>query len=136
VLLKNGVEMGCIVFAILEEHAANTTGHDWLFVAIYYGMQQRAFNVIESDYIRRDNPWLAQIDEQYLQIAERVYAVAPFMAALIDFEGPAPFGDIHEGLAEIQRYGSGYLMPGSSVQVDNRREWVERASDLRWLPPR
>lgn len=133
--LENGVEVGCIVFTILEENAANTAGHDWQFIAIYYGMQQRAFDLVESDHMRRDNPWLAQIDEQYLQIAERVYAVAPFMAALIDFEGSAPFGNIQEGLAEIQRYGSGCLMPSSSVQGEPKRAWVGRASGLHWLPP-
>lgn len=134
--LKSGVEIGCIVFVVLQENPGNKTRLDWLFIAIYHGMQQRAFNVVDSDRFHHDNPWLAQIDEHYLEIAERVYMAAPFEVAIIDFEGSTPFRDIREGLTKIQRYGSGYLTPSGNVWGEQTSGWIERASDLLWLPPR
>ncbi len=134
--LENDTAAGCIVFTILKEKPASGTGLDWLFVAIYRGMQQRAFNFIYSDRFRHDNPWLEQIDKHYLAIAERVYITVPFVFAIINFEGPASFDGSQDSLAEIQRYGSGCLLPNNEIWRWRTAGWIERASGLRWLPPR
>ncbi|HEY8598596.1 MAG TPA: hypothetical protein VIL85_09210 [Thermomicrobiales bacterium] len=134
--LADHTQLGCIVFTILEEKPGNTDTLDWLFIAIYHGMQQKAFDFVYSDQLRRDNLWLTEVDEQYLRIAEHIYSVVPFTVAVIDFEGPVPL-DRSSDLSEmVSRCGSGCLLPANNgLEHWSSHDWAVRQSGLRWLPP-
>lgn len=114
-ILADQTEVGCIVFTTLKEKPYGTGTLDWLFVAIYRGMQQKAFDFVYSDRLRNDNPWLMMIDGQYLSLAERIYTAAPFAFAIVDFEGSALFEHSHELPDRIQPYGSSCLVHNSGI---------------------
>jgi len=79
------------VFAILQEKAPLADRLDWLFVVIHRGMQQKTFDFVYRDQLRKANPWLTRIDEQYVSLAEQIDRAAPFAFAVVDFDGPTPF---------------------------------------------
>lgn len=123
------------MFAILQEKAPLTDRLDWLFVVIHRGMQQKTFDFVYRDQLRKANPWLTRIDEQYVSLAEQIDRVAPFAFAVVDFDGPTPFDHSHELPDKIQSYGSGCLLHKSGIWGDITEGWVLRRSGLYWLPP-
>lgn len=134
--LADGTGIGCIIYTVQDEYPTADSDWDWLFVGIYRGMQERAFDFVYADRLRKVNPWLESIDARYLAIADCIFETAPFSFATIDFEGFALFDRRDDILTELYKYGMGCLLPYINPWKRRTEGWLERPSGLRWLPSR
>lgn len=126
--LDDGREIGCVSHVIREEG-----GSDWLDLSLPTGMLESVFQV-EYPLAEDTNPWLAELDEAFVLIAEWLYAEAPFQVAIIGEEVSGFTSATEMNTDEVASGGFilprplwDRLQPGAGYRV--------RSHDLRFVPP-
>lgn len=125
--LRGGREIGCVSHVVREEG-----GSDWLTLSLPTAMLGLAYRVAYP-LTAELNPWLVEVDEVLLDVAEWLHAVIPFELAIV--------GEEVSGLRSAVELQSGDL--GLACFVLPRSLWdrmpagVEhrpRSHDLRVVP--
>lgn len=76
------IVVGCTVIVIRED---KEDGSDWIDIAIPLSMLERVFPV-DYPLTLTKNPWIQEVDDQFLDIAKRIYNVVAFQLAIIGEE--------------------------------------------------
>lgn len=132
--VSEGKAVGCLSVTVREEN-----GSDWLDLCIPTGMLELAFTVryplfmgfaVGKDPPKLDewgvNPWLEDVDNAFMQIAETVYAAAPF-----DF---AIYGEEVSGWAAANTVTVEQLSQGGYLISPNIFDWLQPNVSARSLP--
>lgn len=108
-------------------------GADWLVFYVPTGMLELVVSVEYPLWPRARNPWMDELDGVLLQMAQRIYAAAPFQLALI---GEEVTGFSRGDHLRPEDVGGGYLV-GPEL-LDRLRLHTARtvtlACGLRWFP--
>jgi hypothetical protein len=121
--------IGCLLKIIREQD-----GSDWLDFSIPTGMLELVFDV-DYPLLVGNNPWIPQVDQILLDIAEAVYQSSPFNLAII--------GEEVSGFVTANKITPDYLERGGYiVPQDIMRRFrqvppsVRLNDDLQWFPIR
>jgi hypothetical protein len=125
--LTDGSELGCLSMTVRE-----ADGADWLDFCVPTGMLRRA-QPVQSPVTRRANPWLMALDERFVALAERIYAVAPFALAAIGEEVSGEWRAATITAAKLARGGI-ILPPALQAQFAEDTAIPRRPSGLTWYP--
>lgn len=125
--LADGRELSCLSVTVREEN-----GPDWLDICLPTGMLELVYGV-RYPLTRRSNPWLDLIDEQFVAIAEHLYATIPFALASI---GEEVSGASRAATLASDKLASGGVVrpPALEKRVARENKMPPRPSGLSWYP--
>ncbi len=125
--LPGTAPIGCLS-AIVREDA----GAEWVELGIPMGMLDLVFQVRHPLY-PKPNPWMPIVDHVLLEIAEHVYAEAPFDLAALGEEAGAVVDPAALTAADLP--GSDLLVPESRLAgLGNSGGGQARLHGLWWFP--
>jgi hypothetical protein len=129
--------IGIECFTVREEQ-----GSDWLYLGIPTGMLE---HIVSVDYSlsHEKNPWMDDVDEHFLRLADSVYAAAPFDLAIVGDQVDLAY--IRQQVAGHQRADTfsavgldegGILVPPTQAQRFRSRTAPRvLPSGVHWFPP-
>jgi hypothetical protein len=129
ITLPGNRDIGCLT-VIVRESADDAS--DWLDLCIPEGMLELVYPV-KYPLLRKDNPYLDEVDRVLLEVAEATYRVSPFNLALMGGEASGLFYE--KTISAEWLTPGGFIIPPSlfeRLNADLKPEVL--STGLRWLP--